>query len=157
MTGRRVDRANAYPLSYAVTLGITTVVVTGLLIATGAYVEDQRSHTTERELSIIGATVVADLSAADRLAAASHNGTLVVTLNVPEQVSAGAYSMSLLTGGACRSDGPSTACLELRSSASGTVVALPFRNETRVANSSATGGRLNVAYMNRTLTIEDRR
>lgn len=157
MTERRLDRGNAYPLSYAVTLGITTVVVTGLLIAAGGYVEDQRSHTTERELSTIGATVVADLSAADRLAATSPNGTLAMTLHVPRDVSQGAYSISLLTSGACPSDRQSMACLELRTSASGTVVALPFRNETRIGNSSAAGGRLGVVYRNGTLAIEDRR
>ena len=156
--GRRcgTDRGVSFPLSHAVTLAIATVVLTGLLASASGFLADERARATRGELSTIGADLVSDLAAADRLADGSSNATLSLAVELPERVAAGAYAIALRTRGACTTGGPSTACLELHAPGAGVRVAIPFRNETTVTNGSAPGGRLAIVYRNETLAIADR-
>lgn len=150
------DRGVSFPLTHAVTLTIATVVVTGLLASVAGYVADERVHTTERELSAIGADLVADLAAVDRAAEGGNDATILLSVALPRQVTGGAYTVSLESVGACTSGGTSVACLELHAPDAGVRTALPFRNETPVIEGTATGGRLAIVAENGTLSIEDR-
>lgn len=150
------DRGTSFPLSHVVTLGITTAVITALVVSAGGFLADERARATRGELSTVGAHLVSDLTAADRLVDGAANETLTLSVTLPRRVSGGAYLVVIETRGACASGGPSTACLELAAPGAGVAVALPFRNETAVANGSAPGGRLAIEYRNGTLTIADR-
>lgn len=156
MSAAGTDRGTSFPLSHVVTLGITTAVISALVVSAGGFLADERARATRGELSTIGARLVSDLTAADRLVDGAGNETLTLSVSLPRRVSGGAYAVAVETRGACTSDGPSTACLELHAPGAGVTVGLPFRNETPVANGSATGGRLAIEHRNGTLTIADR-
>ncbi|MFB6117631.1 hypothetical protein [Halosegnis sp.] len=54
-------------VGFVLTLGISSLLVTGLLIAAGGFVENQRQGTIREELEVTGQQVASTLSSADRL------------------------------------------------------------------------------------------
>lgn len=69
------DRGVSTTLSYVLTLGITAVLISGLVLAAGGIVESQQRSVAREELRVIGQQLGARLLAADRLARAG--GTAV--------------------------------------------------------------------------------
>lgn len=88
------DRAASTVVSYILTLGITAILVTGLLTAGGSFVDDQRQGTIRDELRVLGQQLASDLSAADRLA--RSGGTEVsVTRGLPDEVTGVGYHVTV--------------------------------------------------------------
>ncbi|WP_435195406.1 DUF7266 family protein [Natronomonas sp. EA1] len=75
---RRDDRAVSTTVSYALTLAITGILISGLLVAGAGFVDDQRERASATELNVIGQRLAADVGAADRLALATGGA---VTMN----------------------------------------------------------------------------
>lgn len=149
-----VDRGVSFPLTHVVTLGIALVVVTTLLYSAGTFVAGERSHTARVELTQVGSGLVTDVVAVDRAVDGSDSTSMTVAVDLPRRVSGGTYRAALhATGGPAA---PGNATVEVSALDIGASVALPFRNRTPVANSSAAGGRLYVVYQNRTISIADR-
>lgn len=69
------DRGVSITLNYILALGISTVLVTGLIVAGGSFVQDQRERVIEGELEIVGQHVASNLETVDRYVRAS-NGSL---------------------------------------------------------------------------------
>lgn len=150
------DRGVSFPLSHVVTLGMTTLVVTGLLVSAGGYLDAEVDRSAARELTAIGETLATDLAAADRLAGGGADASLTLQVSLPRQISGGAYLVSLEPSGPCADRGASVSCVVLRSPEVGVRRTVPFRNQTAVAGGSANGGRLTIVYRNGTLALEDR-
>lgn len=150
------DRGVSFPLSHVVTLGMTTLVVTGLLASAGGYITAELDRSAARELAAIGEDLAADLAAADRLAGGAPGTNLTLEVSLPQRVSGGDYVVALETAGSCADPERSVSCVVLRAPDVGVRRAIPFRNQTAVASGSTTGGRLAIVYRDRTLTVEDR-
>jgi hypothetical protein len=142
---RRDDRGVSTTLGYILNLTVATLVVTGLLVAGGDMVADQREQTTRSELRVIGQQLAADLVAADELAATMDgdgDDTLRIERQLPREVAGRTYSVELRNPG---SDQP-----YLRLSATGTDVSVrvELALETPVVESSVNGQQILIRYAN---------
>lgn len=135
------DRAVSTTVGYALTLGVAALLITGLLIAGGGFLENQREVTTETELEVIGEQVSADISSADRLSA-SDADAVNITRNLPDSVTGSQYTISVRTS-------PQTH-LELRSADPEVTVRVDVAvNEAALVATDIGGGNIQVSY-NRT-------
>lgn len=87
-------RAVSTTIGYALTLGITALLVTGLLIAGGGFLQEQRETSTRAELQVIGHQVASDIASADRLAG-SDVSEVSIRRSLPERVTGSAYSITV--------------------------------------------------------------
>ncbi|QLD85124.1 hypothetical protein HWV23_05105 [Natronomonas halophila] len=149
------DRAVSPVFGYALTLSISTLLITGLLVAAGGFVDNQRELTSENELEVIGHQVAADIAAADRLSRTNGVDTseLSITRTVPQRIVGSSYRIYLRTGG----NGPTDPYLELRvTDPEVTVtVGLAVAPSTTVAESSTGGGQVMVEVDGGDLVIRD--
>lgn len=74
---RRRDRGVSTTLSYVLTLGITTILLSGLIIATGGYVEDQRAAVVRTQAEVVAQQTAATVESADQLA--NYDGSVSTT------------------------------------------------------------------------------
>ncbi|PSP97779.1 hypothetical protein BRC89_10230 [Halobacteriales archaeon QS_4_70_19] len=131
------DRAVSTTIGYALTLGVASLLITGLLIAGGGFLQDQREGTTRTELAVIGEQVSADLSSADRL---NYSGvdSIRIQRNLPQRVTGSAYTIELNTA--------TQSHLVLRSAEPEVVVRVDVATRTDLRAGSIGGGSIQVTY-----------
>lgn len=133
------ERGQAITLNYAIGLGIGVVLVTGLLIAGGEFVHDQRERAARSELRVLGQQLGADLAAADRLAGAGESNTSVrVSHSLPNTVAGSTYSIQLVEAG--------TPYFLLETNDPSVTIRVDLTNETQVTESTVSGGDVAVNY-----------
>lgn len=152
----RDDRAVSTVVGYTLTLGIMTLLITGLLVAAGGFVEDQRERTVRAELQVVGQQIAADLDAADRLVRADGTDTAVEIYGQhPERVTGATYRVEVVddTDDHCEFD----RCLKLSTDDPEVVVTVRIGTVTTVELGSAGGGGVVVEYDagSDTLVIDD--
>lgn len=108
MTGprrlREDDRGVSVALSHVLTLGITAILVAGLLMGATAMLDGQSERGAERSLETIGERVASEVASVDRLARAEpESRDVVVELRVdhPSEVSGVTYSIEIQDGNQC--------------------------------------------------------
>ena len=69
-------RSVSVTVNYIMALGISAILVTGLLIAGGSFVEDQRESVIEGELAVIGHHIAGNVEQVDRYVRASGDDEL---------------------------------------------------------------------------------
>lgn len=92
-------RATSITLNYVLVLGISTVLVTGLIVAGGSFVEDQRETVIEGELKIIGNHLAANLEQVDRYVNANESSnpdTAYINQTFQQQVTGSTYQVELI-------------------------------------------------------------
>lgn len=83
-------------LGYSLALVITTILVSGLVVAGSGFVDTQTERVIQSELTVIGQDVASDVEAADRLSRASGSDVeLAVRSDLPSNVAGRSYSVSL--------------------------------------------------------------
>ncbi|WP_435179150.1 DUF7266 family protein [Halorussus sp. AFM4] len=141
----RDDRGVSTALGYVLNLTVATLVVTGLLVASGGVVEDQRQQTVRSELRVVGQQFAADLAAADELAATAEPGdTVRIERQLPREVAGRTYTVDLVEP--ADQPCPGEACLVLSATGSDVTVQVALALETPVAASSVNGGPVRVRY-----------
>ena len=131
-------RALSTALGYVLTLSITVLLVSGLFIAGGNFVESQREQVIRTELDIVGEQVATHVHAADRLNQSGMGETTVrIERRFPRTVVGSDYQIYL------EEDEPQ---LRLESSRPQVEVTVPLTNTTALADSSAQGGEIIVRY-----------
>jgi len=125
-------------IGYVLTLSVATLLVGGLLVGLGGYVEDQREGTARDELRVIGQQVASDLSSADRLARVGSPEEVRVSRQLPDSVTGTTYRIEVADG--ATPDDPVT--IELRTTDPDLTVDLAVRIETEVVDSTVGGGDL---------------
>jgi len=99
-SGRSRSRGVSTTLGYVLALGITAVLVTGLLVAGGSFLDDQRDRVVREELQVIGQQMVSGVEAADRLAVAgSSDAAVAISIRLPARVAESGYSVELVPDG----------------------------------------------------------
>jgi hypothetical protein len=93
------DRGVSTALGFVLSLTVTTILISGLLIAGGSLVDGERNQTVRNELRVIGQQMAADLTAADRLARLSDEGTLQIARGFPETVTGARYTVTVSSVG----------------------------------------------------------
>jgi hypothetical protein len=94
---RRDRRGTSTAVGYALTLGIATLLVTGLVVAGGTFLEQQREETIRDEMTVIGQQLAADIGAADRLARTEDVGEVRIRRSLPDRVVGSSYNVELRT------------------------------------------------------------
>lgn len=98
------SRGVSTTVNYVMTLGITTLLVIGLLVATGTYVEGHQEQTERMELTVVGQQLVGTLSSADGLAQSVDDGDFTVTRDLPDSVARKPYNVAIEKVGVQRYD-----------------------------------------------------
>lgn len=88
------DRGVSATVNYALNLAVTTLLIAGLLTATGGMVEDQRREAARTELNVVGQRLASDLQTADRLVRAGGE-TVAVESPLPERVAGVSYTVTV--------------------------------------------------------------
>ena len=143
MTGRRPrcrdERGQAITLNYTLGLGIGLLLVTGLLIAGGNFVADQRERAVRTELRVVGQQVAATAASADRLAATTEDdATVRLKRALPRTVAGSTYNIEVVPSGDTH--------LLLRSTNPDIEVRVALANETDVVGTTVGGGTVAVNY-----------
>ena len=146
MTGKR---GVSPVLGYVLTLGISTLLVSGLLIAATGFVDTQRERTTESELQVIGQQVSADVAAADRLHRTDGATDVVIKRELPDSVVGSEYTVFVRSD----DDGPTDAYLRLTTVRPNVTVEVGVANETNVADSAVGGGEIEISYNGSALEV----
>lgn len=141
--GLRGDRrAVSVSVGYVLNLAIAALLLGGLFVAGGSFVQGEREAAVEGELTVVGERVSADLMTVDRLAAGAESpGTATVELNadLPPRVSGSGYRLTIESA-----DGDGTILLE--DERSGISVEIPFRVRTDIAETTVAGGDLTIRW-----------
>lgn len=140
--------------AYVLTLGITTLLIAGLLIAASGYVEGQREAVGENELKVVGQQISADIAATDRLSRTEGASNASVERDVPRTVVGSTYTVHVRTDG----DGPTNPYLELTMSDPDVSVhvGLTLAPGSDLVESSVGGGTIVVVYDDTTGELEVR-
>ena len=136
------DRAVSVTVGYVMTLAISTLLLSGLFVAGGSFVETQRERATQGELTVVGERVAADLGTVDRLAASAESPedlTVNRSLTLPDRVSGSGYRIRVTENG-------TAGTIALESDATDAGVEVPFRTseDVAVANATVDGGDLRI-------------
>jgi len=157
---RRRDRGVSIAVTHVLTIGITTILISGLLIAAGGLLEAQQDRSAEQSLETIGERLSGELSSVERLAADDNESTVELTVSHPSQVASERYTVTLYDN--C-DDAPTDApliaggetCLQLESD-SGTTVFVPVTVDV-ADGTSTSGGSILIVYdgENDEVTLEE--
>lgn len=135
------DRAVSTTLSYAMSLTIITLLVTGVFMATGDFVEDERERTVRSEFKVLGNRIAADIAAVDRLAGADTDSTAELTTDLPTTVAGKTYRINVTNN----ATGPNDITLST-SSEPLIEVTVTVKTERPIATTTLSGGAIKVTY-----------
>lgn len=129
------DRGVSTAVNYVLTLGITTILVSGLLIAAGGAVDDRRESTARTTLEVVGQRLAANLMSADRLAGTPDTRTVSLGVDLPARVAGSGYTV--------RVNG-SSSTLVLTAETIDATRRVSFVTSTPVASTTIRGGQLRI-------------
>lgn len=138
-------RAVSTTVSYTLTLGITTLLITGLLVAGGTFLETHKDETTRTELTVVSQQLAGLLSSADGLAGSTEQGSFTMQRDLPDTVAGSTYVINITN----ETVGSSPARYEYRLdlSAEGASDTVEVTTETPVnAQVAFNGGPVEVTY-----------
>jgi PKD repeat protein len=127
---RTDDRGASVTVNYVLALGITTVLISGLVVSTGGLVEDRREAATETELRAVGNQLATDLTRAATLG--RRGGDTILRTARPELAGGSSYTVELTT---C-SGPPGGTCLELSAADPSVSITVPVHNTTPITLSA---------------------
>lgn len=154
------DRSVSTVLNYVLVLSISTVLVGGLLVAGGTFVEDNRERVINAELKVIGQHVAGNMEQVDRYVNASKanvdDGLEAAYINqsFQPQVTGSPYTIELVEGDPPEGEPPR---LVLTAEDPGIVVDLPVTVHTEVRDESEArgSGTISVYYDSDKLVIDN--
>ncbi|WP_435363561.1 DUF7266 family protein [Haloarchaeobius sp. DYHT-AS-18] len=146
------DRGVSIAVTHVLTIGITTILIAGLLVGTSGLLRDERSDAARDEMRTIGNRIASDLASVDR-AADGPSSTMSVQSSHPSSVSGSGYTVHLKPGSSCAVY--SKPCLVLNATSVDVTVYVPFSSSTTVTESRVSGGDFYVVYDGSTLRLED--
>lgn len=79
------ERGVSTVVGYTLTLGITTLLISGLLIGASGFIEDQRERAVRSELEVVGQQIAADIETGDRFVGAG-NTEFTISRAIPNNV-----------------------------------------------------------------------
>jgi len=132
------SRAVSTTLGYVLSLAIATLLITGLIIAGGGYVDTQREQVIRDELTVVGQQLAADVERADRLVRAGEAPlTVRVNKTFSDRVTGSSYRVSF---------DPSASAIVLETNRPAVSVRVGVVTETALGDSTADGGPVQIRY-----------
>ncbi len=138
MRGR--DRGVSVSVGYVLNLAVASLLLAGLFIAGGSFVQNEREQAVRGELTVVGERVVSDLMTVDRLVAGSnHPDELVVERNAeyPARISGSSYVVTV---------DPTDSVVELEHPRTDVTITIPFRVSSDLEATSVPGGNLEIRW-----------
>lgn len=136
------DRGVSTVVGFVLILGITSLLVIGLLVGIGGFIDNQRQATVRDEMEVLGQQVAADIAASDRLVRAGGE-TVRVERELPGEVTGLAYTVTVTSSPDASSY---VTTIELETSNPDISVDVSVRTATEVTGGSLNGGDLSVEY-----------
>ena len=152
MSWRGDNRGVSIALNNVLSIAITTVLISGLIIATSGFMQSQRANAATDELSIIGQRTATDLVKMDQYVTQRSVPELVLETRLPSRVVGSSYLLSLSNETAVCGSGP---CLVLTTVEPEEEVVIALDVSSPIEPSSVTGGTVRLVYDGSTLTIEE--
>jgi hypothetical protein len=138
MSFRSDTRAASIALNHALTLGITAILISGLIIGAGQLVTQQEERVSERGLADVNEVVVSEIQQVDRLAATGSPSTIRSSVSFPSRIGGGGYNVELVVYSDDR--------VVLWANTTQYTVPVEINNETAVCERALTGGPMSVIY-----------
>lgn len=88
------ERGVSVTVSHALSIGITTILLSGLLVGAGAFVESNEQRVADNQLSEIGHSVASQVTTLDQLNATGEDVETTVDLQYPRAI-AGSSSYTI--------------------------------------------------------------
>lgn len=88
-------RAVSVTITHVLTIGITTILISGLLIGTGTLLDSQKDRATYSEKSTVGDRLASEITSVDQAAQQDPDGEITVRTEHPRQLSGGQYFVTL--------------------------------------------------------------
>lgn len=141
------ERAVSTVVGYSIGLGVVTLLITGLLVGVGGFIQDQREATTRTELRVIGQQLAADVRVTDTLVrtAGGSPGAVSYRQDLPETTAGGGYTVAVNQSG-CE-------CLVLLSEDPDVRVRVPVTANASLAERRFTGGDVVLEYTGTALEV----
>jgi len=132
-------RAVSTTLSYVLSLAIATVLITGLILAGGGYIDSQREQVIRDELIVTGQQLAADIERVDRLVRAGNTSSVTVTMNrsFSNRVTGASYQLTVM---------PGAQTLVLNTTRPEVIVRVGLASETDLGKSQVRGGEIQIEY-----------
>lgn len=84
------ERAVSVTVNYVIALSLTAILVSGMLVAGGSFLEDRRESVTRGEFDVLGEQLAAGISQVDTLAATGAED-LRVAVHLPDTAAGSSY------------------------------------------------------------------
>lgn len=139
------DRALSTTVGYALNLGITALLLAGLLVGVGGHVADQRERAVDTELDRLGQHVGSKLLSADRLARTT-DAYAAVDVDLPTRVAGQPYLIAV-------EDTASGADVVLSTDEPAATVRVEVGTHVPVEPADLAGGDLRIVYDGATLEV----
>jgi hypothetical protein len=120
------DRAVSIAVTHVLTIGITTILITGLLVGGSGLLQTEKDRATKTELRTIGNRMASEMSSAYYSASGSGSGTVVVKVSHPEYVAGDNYKVELTDTGCTAPAVSSSKCLKLDTPTGNNEVVIPI-------------------------------
>ncbi|MFC7214600.1 hypothetical protein ACFQO4_10995 [Saliphagus sp. GCM10025334] len=140
------DRGVSIAITHVLTIGITTVLIAGLLISAGSLLESQTDRSAQQSLETIGERLSGEISAVDRMT--TENGSANLTAEHPSMVASNRYTITLLDNETC-ADQPlltdATNCMRLSAQSADVDIYVPVTAPVD-DGSSVSGGTIRIVH-----------
>ena len=148
------DRAVTVAITHVLTVGIATVLITGLLFGAGTMLDTQREDSTEASLEVIGERLAGDIASADRMA---NDSTLTIRTEHQRVAGGSPYTVTLHEdAGDCGPLIENVSCIQLDSNGEDVSVFVPIVTNTPLADgSSVASGPLIISVEDDEITLEE--
>lgn len=124
-------RAVSIAITHALTLAITTVLVSGLLLGAGTVLESQEQRVAESQFDEIGSDLIAQINTLDRLNETGQSVSVTVEPEYPDSVGGRTWGFELAPGNQSDTyDTPSV--IRIESPHYDQTAEYPLGNETRI-------------------------
>lgn len=148
------DRAVTIPMNYVLLLGVVTLLASGLFVAGGSLVADQRAGAVDAGLSVAGNRLANGVAAVDRLASLDGTDAARTAVVLPRRVAGRTYLVSVDSDPT--PGGRYDVTLVLSESGGDATETVTLRTDHPVAAGRVDAGRVVVAYDPGTDTLEVR-
>lgn len=132
-------RAVSPAVTQALTIGISTILITGLLIGGSSFSNIKTDRTVRQGLQDVGSGIASDLVRLDQFNTTDVSGTVAFTSEYPDRVGSESYDIRLVPG-------PDVTRIYVNSTSSELGTTVRFANETAVCSGTVSGGQLAIAY-----------
>jgi len=158
----RDDRAVSVAVTHVLAIGIVTILLTGLLISAGNVLDNQKRSSAQEELDTVGNRLASEIASIDRTTTPGADETVRLDTDHPDRVTGSTYRVELVANDdSADCNGPLVddpdACLVLSTSVldDDRIVPVDVSGDVSVADSSASGGQVQVVYQDGEISIEN--